>query len=74
MGRLRLEDAEEVWTWPEASLTWDVGECGLMSQTGSVGMTYMSLALVSEMDVSEMGILGGGEGLHLGGEGLQIGR
>ena len=44
---------------PEASPTWDVGACGLMSHTGAVSVTYMSLALVSAMAVSDMGMLGG---------------
>ena len=51
---------------PEASHTWDVGACGLMLHTGAVGVTYMSLALVSEIDVSEMA--------RLWGAGLQLGR
>ena len=59
MGRLRLAKAEEVWTQPEASPTWDVGACGLMLHIGAVGVTYMSLAPVSEMAVSDMGMLGG---------------
>ena len=64
---MRLEDTYEVWKRPEASPAWDVGACGLMSQTGAVGVTYMSLAPVSEMDVSEMGMLRGA-GLDLGRE------
>ena len=51
---------------PEASPTWEVGACGLMSYTGAVRVTYISLAPVSEMAVSEMGMLGGA--------GLQLGR
>ena len=51
---------------PEASPTWEVGACGLMSYTGEVRVTYISLAPVSEMAVSEMGMLGGA--------GLQLGR
>ena len=43
-----------------------MGACGLMSHTGAVGVTYMSLAPVLEVVVSEMGMLGG--------EGLQLGR
>ena len=42
-----------------ASLTWEVGACGLMSHTGAVGVTYMSLAPVLAMAVSEMHMLGG---------------
>ena len=52
---------------PEASPTWDVGACGLILHTGAEGVTYMSLAPVSVIDVSEMARLGGA-GLHLGGE------
>ena len=66
LGRLRLAEAEEVWTRPEASPTWDVGACGLKSHTREVGVTYMSLAPVLAIDVSEMG--------RLGGEGIQLGR
>ena len=43
----------------EALSTWDVAACGLMSHTGLVGVTYMSLAPALAMDVSEMGMLGG---------------
>ena len=39
---------------PEASPTWDVGAFGLMLHTGEEGVTYMSLAPVSAIDVSEM--------------------
>ena len=67
LGRLRLAEAEEVWTRPEASPTCDVGECGLMLHTGAVGVTYMSLAPVSAMAVSEMCMIGGA-GLHIGRE------
>ena len=66
LGRLRLAEAEEVWTCPEALPTWDVGACGLMSYTGAVSVT-MSLAPVSAMDVSEM-CMPGGAGLKLGKE------
>ena len=66
LSRFRLAEAEEVWTWPEAYSTWDVVAGGLMSHTGAVDVTYMSLAPVSEMAVSEMGMLGGA--------GPQIGR
>ena len=66
LGRLRLAEAEEVWMRLEASPTWDVGACGMMSHTGAVGVTYISLAPVSAMDVSEMGMIGGA--------GLQLGR
>ena len=66
LGRLRLAEADEVWTRTEALPTWDVGACGLMLHTRAVGVTYMSLAPVSAMDVSEMGMLGG--------VGLQLGR
>ena len=55
-----------MWTRSEASPTWDVEACGLMSHTRAVGVTYMSLAPVSAMAVSEMGMLGGA--------GLQLGR
>ena len=51
---------------PEAMPTWDVGARGLMLHTGAEGVTYMSLAPVSAMDVSEKGMLGGA--------GLQLGR
>ena len=67
LGRLRLAEADEVWTRPEASPTWDVGACGLMLHTGAAGVTYMSLAPVLAMAVSEMGMLGGA-GLRLGRE------
>ena len=66
LGSLRLAEAEEAWTHPEASPTWDVGECGLMLHTGAVGVTYMSLAPVSVIAVSEVA--------RLGGAGLQLGR
>ena len=61
-GRLvsfRFADAEEVWIRPEASPTWDVGESGLMLHTGAEGVTYMSLAPMSAIAVSEMVKLGG---------------
>ena len=61
MGRLRLAEAEEVWMRPEALPTWDVGASGLMMPTGAEGVTYMSLAPVSSIAVSEMVKLGGGE-------------
>ena len=64
MGRLRLAEAEEAWTRPEASPTWDVGACGLILHTGTVGVTYMSLAPVSAIAVSEMARLWGA-GIHL---------
>ena len=64
--RLRLAEAEEAWTRPDALPTWDVGACGLMLHTGAVGVTYMSLAPVSVIAVSEMA--------RLGGAGLQLGR
>ena len=60
MGRLRLVEAEEVWMRPEASPTWEVGASGLMFYTGAEGVTYMSLAPVSAIAVSEMARLGGG--------------
>ena len=50
---------------PEASPTWDVGASGLMLHTGAEGVTYMSLAPVSAIAVSEMANLGGA-GLQLG--------
>ena len=59
LGRLRLAEAEEAWTRPEASPTWDVGACWLMLHNGAVGETYMSLAPVSVIAVSEMARLGG---------------
>ena len=65
MGRFRFADAEEVWMRPEASPTWDVGASGLMLHTGAEGLTYMSLAPVSAIAVSEISKLGG-EGLQLG--------
>ena len=52
---------------PEASPTWDVGACGLMLHTGAEVVTYMSLAPVSVIAVSEMSRQGGA-GLQLGGE------
>ena len=67
LGRLRLAEADEAWMRPEASPTWDVGACGLMLHTGLERVTYMSLAHVSPIAVSEMARLGG-MGLHLGGE------
>ena len=70
LGRLRLAEAEaeaeEAWTRPEASPTWDVGACGLMLHTGVVGVKYMTLAPVSVIAVFEMD--------RLGGAGLQLGR
>ena len=63
MGRLRFAEAEEAWMRPEAFPTWDVEACGLMLHTGVVGVTYMSLAPVSEISVSEI--------VRLGGAGLQ---
>ena len=65
LGRLRFADAEEVWMRHEASPTWDVGASGLMLHTGAEGFTYMSLAPVSAIAVSEMDKLGGA-GLQLG--------
>ena len=59
LGRFRFADAEEVWMRPEASPTWDVGESGLMLHTSAEGVTYMSLAPVSAIAVSEMAKLGG---------------
>ena len=67
LGRLRLAEAEEAWMRPEASPTWYVGASGLMLHTGTEGVTYMSLAPVSVIAVSEMARLGG-TGLQLGGE------
>ena len=52
---------------PEALPTWYVGLCGLMLHTGAEGVTYMSLAPVSAIALSEMD-RHGGEGLQLGGE------
>ena len=66
VGRLSLADAVEVWTRPEASPTWDVGACGLMSQMGLVEVTYVSLAPMLKMAVLEMEMLGGAA--------LQLGR
>ena len=60
LGRLRLSEAEEVWIQPEAPPTWDVGANGLMLHTGVEGVTYMSLAPVYVIEVSEMARLGGG--------------
>ena len=45
---------------PEASPTWYVGASGLMLDTGAEGVTYMSLAPVSAISVSEIAKLGGG--------------
>ena len=50
---------------PEASPTWDVGASGLMLHTGAEGVTYMSLAPVYAIAVSDMAKLGGA-GLQLG--------
>ena len=60
LGRLRLAEVEEPWTRPEASPTWDVVACGLMLHAGTVGVTYMSLAPVSAIAVSEVARLRGG--------------
>ena len=60
LGRLRFADAEEVWMQPEASPTWDVEASGLMLDMGAEGVTYMSLAPVSAIAVSEIAKLGGG--------------
>ena len=62
LGRFRFADAEEVWMRPEASPTWDVGASGLMLHTGAEGVTYMSLAPVSAIAVSEIAKMGGGGG------------
>ena len=64
LGRSRFAEAEEVWMRPEASPTLDVGASGLMLDTGAEGVTYMSLAPVSDIAVSEMAKLGG-TGLQL---------
>ena len=66
-GRLRLAEAEEAWMRTEASPTCDVGACGSMLHTGADRVTYMSLAPVSEIAVSEMARLGRA-GILLGGE------
>ena len=60
LGRLRLAEDEEVWMRPEALPTWDVGAIGLMLHTGAEGVTYMSLAPVSDIAVSKMDNLGRG--------------
>ena len=60
MGRLSLAEVEEVWMRPEALPTWNVGASGLMLHTGAEGVTYMSLAPVSAIAVSDMARLGGG--------------
>ena len=65
MGRLRFADAKEVWMRPEASPTLDAGASGLVLDTGAEGVTYISLAPVSAIAVSEMAMLGGA-GLQLG--------
>ena len=65
LGRFRFADAEEVWMRPEASLTWDIGAIGLMLHGVAEGVTYMSLAPVSAIAVSDMAKLGGA-GLQLG--------
>ena len=44
---------------PEASPTWDVGASGLMLHRGAEGVTYISLAPVSAIAVSNMVKLGG---------------
>ena len=67
LDRLRLAEEEETWMRPEASPTWDVGACGLMLHTGGVGVTYMSLAHVSAIAVSDMARQGWAV-LQLGGE------
>ena len=63
--RFRFADAEEVWMRPEALHTWDVGASGLILHTGAEGVTYMSLAPVSDIAVSKMAKLGEA-GLQLG--------
>ena len=60
LGRLMLAESEEVWMWPEALPTWDVGASGLMLHTGAEGLTYVSLAPVSATVVSKMARLGRG--------------
>ena len=50
---------------PEALPTLDVGASGLMLDTGTEGVTYMSLAPVYDIAVSKMAKLGGA-GLQLG--------
>ena len=60
LGRLRLAEEEEAWMRPEASPIWDVGACGLMLHTGEEGVTYMSLAPVSAISVSDMARQGRG--------------
>ena len=45
---------------PEALPTLNDGACGLKLDTGAEGVTYMSLAPVSDIAVSEMAMLGGG--------------
>ena len=52
---------------PEASPTWDVGSWGLMLHNRAEGVTYMSLAPMSVIAVSEMARQGEA-GLQLGGE------
>ena len=59
-GRFIFAEAEEVWMRSKALPTWDVGAIGLMLHTGAEGVTYMSLALVSDIAVSEIAKLGGG--------------
>ena len=65
LARLRLAEAEEAWMRQEVSPKWDVGECGSMLHTGAEGVTYMSLAPVSTIALSEMARQGGA-GLQLG--------
>ena len=56
LGRLRFADAEEVWMRPEASTTLDIGASGMMLDTVAEVVTYMSLAPVSAITVSESGL------------------
>ena len=51
--------------WPEASPTWDVGASWLVLHKGAEGVTYMSLAPVYAIAVSDMAKLGWA-GLQLG--------
>ena len=59
MGRLRFAEAKEVWMRPEASPTLESGVSGLMLDTGAEGVTYILLAPVSAIVVSEIAMRGG---------------
>ena len=59
LGRLRLAEAEEAWTRPDALPTWDVGACGLMLHNGAVGVTYMSVSFPGVESIHDSTTLSG---------------